>query len=116
MLEAGFPLDLATLVLLGALVGNEFFVAAFLHQTLTRQDDRTHLIVAQAFAKVLGRIMPVWYIAVLALMIAVPFFARSKGSNALTLSIVAAGLFAAVNVYTLVGPEPLNRKIIKVAR
>jgi len=57
-------LNVLVIIAMGLLVGNELAVAAFVHPTLNRLPDSIHLPVASALARLLGKVMPLWYISV----------------------------------------------------
>ena len=53
--------DLVTITLTGLMVGNEVAVAAFIHPAISRLPPAPHLAAAAAVARILGRVMPIWY-------------------------------------------------------
>ena len=103
-------LDVAAVLVAALMAGNEVAIAAFVHPSLCRLDDRTHARAAQALAKRLGRVMPFWYAATLVLAAAVAL-TRPAGSTGRWLAGVAAALFAASIVFTVLGPVPINNRI-----
>ena len=57
--------------------------------------------------------MPFWYALTLLLSLAVAFALRPMHGTAWWLALAAAGLFAAVIVFTVVGPVPINNRITR---
>jgi hypothetical protein len=63
-------LNVVSIIVAGAMVGNELAIAALVHPTLDRLPDEVHLPAAVALARTLGRFMPFWYILVVVLTLA----------------------------------------------
>ena len=97
----------------GTMVGNELAVAVFFHPRISALDDATHARAAQALAAALGRAMPFWYALTLLLSGAVAFFARPAGTPGHWLALSAAGLFAAIIVYTVLLEVPINNQVAR---
>lgn len=108
-------LEIILLVAAGTLVGNEICIAAFVHPIFYRLPDECHLRAAQPVAKLLGAVMPFWYLAVVVLTAAECYFSRDSNPVALHLLEAAAGIFIASIVFTLLGPVPINNKIARIA-
>lgn len=113
MLSSAQFLELAAIVVAGTMVGNELAVAVFFHPRISALDDGTHVRAAQALASALGRAMPFWYALTLLLSGAVAFFARPAGTPGHGLALAAAGLFAAMIVYTVLLPVPINNQVAR---
>ncbi len=113
MFSFTFLLELAAIVVAGTMVGNELAVAVFFHPRISALDDATHVRAAQALAAALGRAMPFWYALTLLLSGAVAFSARPAGTPGHGLALVAAGLFAAMIVYTVLLPVPINNQVAR---
>ncbi|MGV9800635.1 DUF1772 domain-containing protein [Mycobacterium sp. NPDC003449] len=64
-------IEIAALLVTGALVGIEFGVTAFFHPILERLPDPQYVQARGASARVLGKVMPFWYGTALALQLAV---------------------------------------------
>lgn len=113
MLSSTFLLELAAIVVAGLMVGNELAVAVFFHPRISALDDATHVRAAQALAAGLGRAMPFWYALTLLLSGAVAFFAQPAGTPGHNLALAASGLFAAMIVYTVLLPVPINNQVAR---
>ena len=113
MLSSTHFLELAAIVVAGTMVGNELAVAVFFHPRISAVDDATHVRAAQALAVALGRAMPFWYALTLLLSGAVAFFARPTGTPGHRLALAATGLFAAMIVYTVLLPVPINNQVAR---
>lgn len=104
-------MNAAALMLLGLLTGNELGIAAFVHPALSTLPDRTHAASVQKLARILGRIMPFWYGATLfALLLAA--WRAPKATRAKTGLSASAALMSAVLIFTLIGPVPINDRVI----
>ncbi len=103
-------LEVVTIVLAGLLVGNELAVAAFVHPTIARLGDTAHKAAAVPIAKLLGRVMPIWYTLVLLLIVAVAWTTRDQGRSILPL-VVAAALWVGTIVFTVVALVPINTRV-----
>jgi len=108
-----FPnvIEVAALVVAGTMVGNELAVALFVHPSISRLDDPAHSQAAKGLAHVLGAAMPFWYVLTLILNLLVVFVARVKWSTPWWLAVASAAIFAAIIIYTLIAPAPLNSRI-----
>ena len=113
MLSYTFSLEVAALVVAGTMVGNELAVAVFVHPRLSALDDDTHVRAVQALAAALGRAMPFWYALTFLLSGAVAFLARPAGTPGHGLALAAAGLFAAMIIYTVLLPVPINNQVAR---
>ncbi len=107
-------LETILLVAAGTLVGNEICIAAFVHPIFYKLPDECHLRVAQPVAKLLGAIMPFWYIAVVALTAAECYLSRDGDPVALHLLEASEGIFVASIIFTLLGPVPINNQIARI--
>ena len=106
-------IELAAVVVAGTMVGNELAVALFVHPQLWRLDEATHVRAVQPLAAVLGAVMPFWYAATLLGSLGVALLVRPAGSPGHVLALAAAGLFAAMIVYTLLLPVPINNQVAR---
>ena len=111
MLSFTHLLELVAIVVAGTMVGNELAVAVFFHPCISASDDTTHVRAAQTLAAATGRAMPFWYALTFLLSGAVAFYARPSGTLGHGLALWATGLFAAIIVYTLVLPVPINNQV-----
>ncbi|ORA81039.1 hypothetical protein BST28_07815 [Mycolicibacter kumamotonensis] len=91
----------------GTLVGAEFAVAAFLHPILGRLDGDAFRAARGDAARLLGRVMPFWYLASAALLGAVVVVAGSQR----WLIGTGLGLMAVVVLMTVTLMVPINNRI-----
>jgi hypothetical protein len=103
-------LQVITIAVAGLMVGNELSVAVFLHPSLRRLPDNMHARVRRDFARLFGRIMPFWYVAVALLSIVLAWIGPSFGSTSGRLLLAAVILWLVTIVYTVILPAPLNSK------
>jgi hypothetical protein len=94
------------------LLGNEFSVGAFIHPALTRTDDERFLPAIQVFAALFGRVMPFWMTGTLVLHLVVLGLTWRWPLASTILLLVAALLWLAIIVFSLVGPVPINNRVI----
>lgn len=106
-------IELTAIVIAGTLVGVELAVAVFVHPRLWRLDDVTHVRAAQQLAVVLGAAMPFWYALTLLTSLAVAFYARPSGTAGHGQALIAAVLFFAVIIYSVLLPVPINNKVAR---
>lgn len=99
--------EILALVVVGALVGSEFSVAAFFRPILGRLPDDAFRAARGDGAGLLGKAMPFWYLASFALLVAVGVVADSQR----WLIGVGAGLMVAVVMLSVTVLVPINNKI-----
>jgi hypothetical protein len=105
-------LYLVALLVLGLMCGSELNVGAFAHPTLNRQPPETHILMRASFARLFGRVMPLWMAAstLLNLLLLLPF--QRLSPEAWRLALIAFAIQALAIPFSLVGPVPLNNRII----
>ncbi|MGA3049182.1 MAG: DUF1772 domain-containing protein [Terracidiphilus sp.] len=101
--------DVITILCTGLMTGNELAVSLFIHPTLRHLDDRGRARAVSLFARSLGKGMPVWYIVSLALITAEAFLRRHE--PAFPLLVVAAAIWLAIILITVVVLVPINNRI-----
>jgi hypothetical protein len=106
--------DIATAAVTGLMVGNEFAVAAFVHPQLRKLGDSVHAQTAARLAAVLGKAMPLWYGLALVLILGAAFEHRPVTSGPGLFIALAAGLWAAIIVFTVTMLVPINNRIAKM--
>lgn len=106
-------LEILVIAVAGTMVGNELAIAVFVHPRLSRLDDATHVRAVQPLAAVLGAAMPFWYALTLIGTLVVAFVARPAGTSGHGEVLTAAGLFAAMIVYTVLLPVPINNQVAR---
>jgi hypothetical protein len=103
--------DIATATVAATMVGNEIAVAAFLHPQLRKLNDNAHAQIAPPLAKVLGKVMPLWYGLALVLILGAVFEHRPLFSGSGLLITLAAILWAITIVFTIAMLVPINNRI-----
>ncbi|MEZ0362576.1 anthrone oxygenase family protein [Mycobacterium sp. pUA109] len=97
---------LAVLVV-GPMVGSEFAVAAFLHPIAARLPDHAFRAARSDGARVLGRVMPYWYLTSLALLVVAALVAGPQR----WLFGIGVAVMAAVVLMTVAVMVPINNRI-----
>ncbi len=104
-------LSVFAMIVAGLMVGTELAIAAFIHPTLDKLPDDVHLPAASAIARVLGKVMPVWYPLVLVLTLAEAVLQwRQTGGLPVWLA-TSAILWMLASVYSLTSLVPINNRI-----
>jgi uncharacterized membrane protein len=106
--------DVATAIVTGMMVGNEFAIAAFVHPQLQQLDDLAHARAARVLARSLGKFMPLWYGISLLLIVGAAYEHRPLESGPGLLITLAAVLWAATIVFTISKLVPINNRIAKM--
>ena len=106
-------LEVSAVVVAGTMTGNEIAVAVFFHPRISRLEDAAHVRAAQTLAVSLGAVMPFWYALTLLLSLAVTFLGYATWGTARWLAFGAAALFAAMIVYTVLFPVPINNQVAR---
>jgi hypothetical protein len=101
--------EILAVAIAGPMVGVEIAVAAFANPIFARLPDDAFRMARSSSSRLLGRVMPFWYAATLALLIAVAVVTRNW------LAIVAAGVMAAVLLMTVTVLVPINNRIAAAA-
>jgi Domain of unknown function (DUF1772) len=106
-------LQVLAVLVLGLMCGSELNVAAFAHPILAHQPLETHIRMRSSLAAMLGRVMPFWMTSstLLNLVLLLPF--AHLGEPAWRLAAISFGIQVAAVVSSLVGPVPINNRIIK---
>lgn len=92
----------------GTLAGSEFAVAAFLHPIVGRLSDDAFRAARSDAARLLGRVMPFWYMASAALLVAA---AAAVAGPQRWLIGTGAGLMALIVLMTVTIMVPINNRI-----
>lgn len=99
-------LVVAAVVVLGVMVGVEFAVAVFVNPIFDRLPGTAGLAARTDGARVLGRVMPFWYVGALALVLG--WMVLAWGSGAVVPLAVGAGLLVLTVVLSLLFLVPIN--------
>jgi len=104
-------LGVFVVVLVGLMVGVELAVAAFVNPILDRLPADGGLLARSDGARVLGRVMPFWYVGSMALA---AVWAVAAWGHALTWAVVlAAGLLALSVVMSVTLLVPINSRVAR---
>lgn len=95
------------MLVVGTLVGSEFAVAAFFRPILGRLPDDAFRAARGDSAGLLGKVMPFWYLASFALLVAVGVVADSQR----WLIAAGTGLMTLVVLITVTVMVPINNRI-----
>ena len=106
-------LEIAAIVVAGTMTGNEIAVAVFFHPRISRLEDAVHIRAAQTLASALGAAMPFWYALTFLLSLAATFVAHAMWSTSWWMALGSAALFAAMIVYSLLLPVPINNQVAR---
>lgn len=106
-------LQVLAVLVLGLMCGSELNVAAFAHPALNRQPLEVHIRLRSSLAALLGRVMPFWMCGstLLNLLLLLPITHLSEA--AWRLAAIAFGIQVFAVVFSLIGPVPINNRIIK---
>ena len=106
-------LQILAILLLGLMCGSELNVAAFAHPVLNRQPPEAHILVRSSLAKLFGRVMPFWMAGstLLNLSLLLPFEHLNK--RAWQFAAVAAAIQVVAVLFSLVGPVPINKRMVR---
>ncbi len=104
-------LDVLTILAAGLMTGNELTVALFLHPTLSRLPDAVHATAVRAFARLFGRVMPLWYALVLLLSAAETWLHWSTNLMSARLLLTSSLLWLLTIVFTVIFPVPINNRV-----
>jgi uncharacterized membrane protein len=106
-------LQLFAVLALGLMCGSELSIAALGHPALNRLPLGPHISARASLARLAGRVMPFWMSAstLLTLLLLLPF--AGLGIQSRHFAEVALVLQVAAVAFSLVGPVPINNRILK---
>jgi uncharacterized membrane protein len=106
-------LQLLAVLALGLMCGSELNMAAFAHPMLNRQPLEVHVPMRALMAALFGRVMPFWMAGstLLNLLLLLPF--EHLNESAWRFAAVAFAIQVFAVVFSLVGPVPINNRIVK---
>ncbi|PXW97666.1 DUF1772 domain-containing protein [Mycolicibacterium moriokaense] len=96
---------IAALVLAGPLVGVELGVAAFTNPLVSKLPDEAYRLVRSGGSRLLGALMPFWYIGTFVVLIACAVLTRG------VLAIAAVALMGVAILLTVTVLVPINNRI-----
>ena len=94
------------------LFGNEFSVGFFIHASLTRADHRAFLPAIQVFARFFGKIMPIWMSGTLLFHLSLLWLTWRWPACHTVFLISAVILWIIIVVFSIIGPVPINNRVI----
>lgn len=103
-------IDLIAVLVTVLLTGSELAIGVFVHPVLSELQDAAHAEAAKPLARLLGKVMPVWYAAAL-LSVLVSLFARVVGSWSWWASLSSAALLAITVPFSLICLVPINNRV-----
>ena len=106
--------DILTATAAAMMAGNEFAIAAFVHPQLWTLDDATHARAATSLARILGKVMPLWYAAVLVLILGAAYEHRPILHGPGSLILASAVLWVAIILFTIPVLVPINNRIARM--
>lgn len=106
-------LNVATILCIGLLIGAEFAVSAFVNPVLNKLDLAAKAEANRLFARLLGAVMPVWYIASLLLLLSETIIHLHSPVRVWFGSAVT--FWVAAIVLSIVSLVPINNRIARMA-
>ena len=103
--------DVTTATVAATMAGNEFAVAAFIHPQLYKLNETSHASAAAAFARILGKYMPLWYSFALLLMLGATYQHRPISQGPGLLIAIASAVWAVTIIFTIAMLVPINNRI-----
>ena len=103
-------IDVIALLITTLLTGNELAIGAFVHPVISKLHDAAHAEAAKPLARILGKVMPVWYAGAI-LVVVVALFTRPVGSLSWWACLTSAVLLAVTVPFTLICLVPLNNRV-----
>jgi uncharacterized membrane protein len=104
-------LSVVSIVVAGLMVGTELAIAAFVHPTLDKLPDDVHQPAASALARVLGKVMPVWYPLVLVLTLVAAILDWRQSRHLPVWFATSCILWILASAYSLTSLVPINTRI-----
>jgi uncharacterized membrane protein len=102
-------LDIVTVISMGLMTGTEFAMSVFINPVLWRMEDEVQGFAVRAFARLLGTVMPFWYVGNLLLLAAESIVRRSQPEA--WLLDAACGVWVVVILLTLIFLVPINNRL-----
>ena len=102
-------LDIATITIIGLMVGVELTVSLFINPVMRQLDAPLQARSLSLFAALLGRVMPFWYALCLVLLLAETVLRH--GTPAFAPLLISAVVWAVTILYTVLFLVPINNRI-----
>jgi uncharacterized membrane protein len=106
--------DILAAAVTGTMVGNEFAIAAFVHPQIRLLPTPAHAQAASLLARILGRLMPLWYALALLLIIGAAYEHRPITTGPGRLIVLSAILWAMTIIVTIAMLVPINNRIARM--
>ena len=103
-------IDLIAALVTVLLTGSELAIGVFVHPVFSKLQDAAHAEAAKALARLLGKVMPVWYAAAL-LLVVVSLFGRVVGTWSWWACLSSAALLAVTVPFSLICLVPINNRV-----
>jgi hypothetical protein len=104
-------LNAVAIIVAGLMVGCELTIAAFVHPTPDTLPDEVYLPVASALARVMGKVMPFWYILVCLLTLTEACIEwRHSGRLPIWIT-TSVALWMLASLYSVTSLVPINNRI-----
>jgi hypothetical protein len=92
------------------LTGCELTIGVFVHPVLSKLQDAAHAEAAKPLARLLGKVMPLWYAAAL-IFVVVSLFVRAIGTQSWWACLASAALLAVTVPFSLICLVPINNRV-----
>lgn len=103
-------IDLIAVLVTALLTGSELAIGVFVHPILSKLQDGAHAEAAKPLARLLGKVMPVWYAAAL-LLVLVSLLARAVGTWSWWACLTSAALLTVTIPFSLMFLVPINSRV-----
>lgn len=105
--------DVVTILAASLLIGVEFTVSAILNPILVRLSHQAAAESTRLFARVLGRVMPFWYVSCLILLVGQSVLRWQMPGGGLI--VTASVIWVAVILGSILWLVPINNRIVAMA-
>ena len=106
-------LNVATILCIGLLIGAEFSMSAFVNPVLNKLDVAAKAEATRLFARLLGTVMPFWYVASLLLLLSETII--HMHNSAVVWLGVAVAFWGAAIALSIVSLVPINNRLAQMA-
>ena len=103
-------IDLIAVLVTVLLTGSELAIGVFVHPVLYQLQDAAHAEAAKPLARLLGKVMPLWYAGAL-LLVVVALLTRAVGTWSWWACLSSAVLLAVTVPFSLICLVPINNRI-----
>jgi hypothetical protein len=103
-------IDLIAMLVTVLLTGSELAIGVFVHPVLSKLHDAAHAEAAKPLARLLGKVMPLWYAAAL-LLVVVSLLTRASGNWSWWACLLSGALLAITVPFSLICLVPINNRV-----